>query len=236
MPNKVRSLLLCALLMFPRFLGAHRDDYINETFVYQTIPRKAFEPEYWLDFHKSKSGGPNFFLNSLAFEYGMANHWMIDAIGTLKTTTDGDSSFQRTRFETRYSFSEEGHWPVDLAMSLEYELENDGEKEHFINPRIVLSKDLIPKLNTTLNLFANLRADSFKARAGYSMGARYPAEAFLRYGVELQGLHPDPNELVIIPQIWFSLPHEITWKLGSGISLVGTDERFFLRSVLEAEF
>lgn len=229
---------LSILILCPwRNVSAHRDDYINETFVYLTLPQRAFEIEYWLDFHESRPGGESSFLNSLAFEYGITSHWMVDGIGTLKTTVDGDSSFGRTRLETRYRFAEEGAWPIDLATSLEYELENEEGREHFISPRLVLSKDLIPKLNTTLNLFTRLRvADDFKAQAGYSLAVRYPAEAFLRYGIEIQGLHPNPNELLIIPQIWFAFPRDITWKLGSGVSPIGTADRFFVRSVFEIEF
>jgi hypothetical protein len=214
---------------------AHRDDYINETFVFQTLAKGEFEPEYTLDFHKTKADS-DFFSNSLAFEYGITNRWMIDGIGTLKTTTDGDNSFERSRVETRYRFGEEGQHPIDMAVSLEYEFENEGEKEHFLNPRIVFSKDITPKFNTTLNLFSELRVSDFHARAGYALAMRYPAESFLRYGIEIQGLHPDPNELLIIPQIWLAFPHEITWKLGSGIYVISAEERFFFRSTFEVEF
>lgn len=225
-----------ALLDSPS-VWAHRDDYINESFVYETLPKNEFEIEYFLDFHKSKPNSDNFFLNSLAFEYGITNRWMVDGIGTVKTTTHGNNSFDRTRVETRYRFSEEGKQPVDVAVSLEYELENEEKIGHFINPRLVLSKDIIPKLNTTLNVFGELRvSQSFRARAGYALALRYPAEAFFRFGIEFQGLHPDPNEMIIVPQIWFALPHEITFKIGNGISLIGTEEQVFVRGVLEAEF
>jgi len=230
------SIFLIVCFALSRDALAHRDDYINETFVFQTLAKGEFEPEYTLDFHKSKSD-PNFFANSLAFEYGITNRWMIDGIGTLKTTTDGQNSFHRSRVETRYRFGEEGEHLIDVAMSLEYEFESDVEKEHFLNPRIVLSKDIFPKLNTTLNLFSELRvADSFHARVGYALAMRYPAESFLRYGIEIQGLHPGPNELLIIPQIWLAFPHEITWKLGSGIYAVNSNEWFFFRSTFEVGF
>lgn len=228
--------ILLACFSFSRNGLAHRDDYINETFVFLTLAKGEFEPEYTLDFHKAKAG-PNAFTNSLAFEYGITNRWMVDGIGTLKTTTAGNNNFERSRVETRYRFGEEGDHAVDLAMSLEYEFENQGEKEHFINPRLVLSKDLSPKFNTTLNFFSELRVvDSFHARFGYALAMRYPAESFLRYGIEIQGLNPGPNELLIIPQVWFAFPHEITWKLGTGIYAASPDERFFARSTFEMEF
>lgn len=229
-------LTLLASLAVSREASAHRDDYINETFVFQTLAKGEFEPEYTLDFHKAKSG-PDFFSNSLAFEYGITSRWMIDGIGTLKTTTGGQNSFRRARAETRYRFGEEGDHIVDTAISLEYEFENDTEKEHFLNPRIVFSKDILPKLNTTLNLFSELRvANDFHARFGYALALRYPAESFLRYGIEIQGLHPGPDELLIIPQIWFAFPHEMTLKLGTGIYAISPNERFFVRSTFEVEF
>ncbi len=236
MKQKIWVLCLMVGCVLARDASAHRDDYINETFVFQTLAKGEFEPEYTLDFHKARSG-PDFFLNSLAFEYGITNRWMIDGIGTLQTTTGAQNNFHRSRVETRYRFGEEGDHRADLALSLEYEFENETEKEHFLNPRIVLSKDILPQLNTTLNLFSQLRiADSFQARVGYAFAVRYPAEAFLRYGIEIQGLHPGPNELLIVPQIWLSFPHEMTWKLGSGIYAISAGERFFFRSTFEVEF
>lgn len=144
--------------------------------------------------------------------------------------------FARSRVETRYRFAEEGAHFIDLATSLEYEWENEDGGEHFISPRLVLSKDITEKLNTTLNLFAELRVSDPKARFGYALAARYPGESFIRFGAELQGLTPDPNELLVIPQIWFAFAHDITWKLGSGVYLISEEQRFFARTVLEAEF
>lgn len=240
-------LAFCALLLgivTPEPVLAHEDDYLNETFVYQTIEEHEFEPEYGLEFGKTRGDGNSYFLNSLGFEYGITSRWMVDGEGVLRTT-EGDNSFQRAMTETRYRFAEEGQWPVDVAISLEYEFENeagedefenDAEQEHFISPRLILSKDIFPKLNTTLNLFCELNiSDSFGARAGYALGLSYPVDTALRYGLEVQGLHPSPNETRVIPQIWFSLPPDITLKLGVGVGFLDTEERFFVRGVVEFE-
>lgn len=215
---------------------AHRDDYINETFVYQTLSKGEFEPEYTLDFHHARKDRKDFFLNSLGFEYGITHAWMVDGIASLKTDTGGDNVFQRSRVETRYRFSEEGVGPIDIATSLEYEWENEEGGDQALIPRLVLSKDIIPKLNTTLNLFSEIGLSEAKIRAGYALAFRYPAQSFLRYGVELQGKHPSPNELLIVPQIWLAFRHEITWKFGAGAFLVSSRERFLARTVFEAEF
>ena len=235
---KIIFSLSTLVLFFPKLSYAHRDDYLNETFVFQTLHKGEFDPEYSFDYHHARSGHEHFFLNSLAFEAGLTHHLMIDGIATLRTTTSGENSFRRARAETRYRFGEEGDRFIDMATSLEYELENeDGEKEHFLSPRLVLSKDLTEKLNVTLNLFTELRvSESLKARAGYALAMRYPGAAFIRYGVEFQGMHPTPDELLVLPQIWFAFAHETTLKAGFGAYLVHPEEQFFTRLVLEKEF
>jgi len=48
--------------------------------------------------------------------------------------------------------AEEGRNPLDLAASLEYEVETHrargDEAEHVLTPRLVISRDIFPALNT----------------------------------------------------------------------------------------
>lgn len=226
------------LLLAPPAL-AHRDDYIDETFVYQTLGRGEREFEGWGEIHAGHDRLPSGWYTG-AFEYGITSRWTVDGAGQWLQDSGG-LGFGRMRFETRYRFSEEGREAVDVAASLEYELETDratGEKqdEHVLTPRLVLSRDLLSDLNTTLNLdLPVMVSPEGGAEFRYAIGARYPAQGFLRAGAEFKQA-PGKGSAVLFPQIWFALPSETTLKLGTGIGLASRDDPFIGRAVLEVEF
>jgi len=217
---------------------AHRDDYVDETFVYMTLARHEFEIEEWAEFRDTPEHETHGWYTS-AFEYGVTSRWTLD--GAAQFVHQGGSlGFGRLRTETRYRFAEEGAWPLDLAVSAEYEHEaaraTGGESEDVLTPRLVVSKDVIPDLNTTLNLdFPIPLSESGGATFAYALGARYPAESFVRVGSELKH-QPSEHTATVFPQIWFALPHEVTVKAGCGIGLTDRTDRFVGRLVIEAEF
>lgn len=231
---------------------AHRDDYLNETFVFQTLAAREFEPELWLDYAPGTDDRPRFTAYALAFEYGMTEHWMVDGFAGWIDPAGEDLSLQRLRAETRVRFGEEGDRLVDVAASFEVEYEKEKEllardssaqpeveKDLSLTSRLVLSRDLPHELNVTLNL--DLTRELREGRAdrwtpGFALAARYPREAFLRYGLELRQDFGEERESLLVPQVWFSFPHEATLKLGAGIDLDGSRRQHFLRMVYEMEF
>jgi hypothetical protein len=231
---------------------AHRDDYLNETFVFQTLEAHEFEPEVWLDFGPAKDDRPRFTAWSAAFEYGLTKHWMVDGFAGWTDPAGEAASLHRLRAETRVRFGEEGDRRVDVAASFEIEYEKlrepavpgspvrpEVEKDWSLTPRLVLSRDLPHEWNVTLNL--DVARELHEGRSdrwtpGYALAARYPREAFLRYGVELRQDFGEERESFVVPQVWFSLPHEATLKIGAGIDLDGPSRQHFLRTVFEVEF
>jgi hypothetical protein len=151
----------------------------------------------------------------------------------------GRTSFGRLRSETRYRFSEEGRLPVDLAASLECELETaratGDDRETTITPRLVLSRDLSRSLNTTANLDFPVAISGGGLEFRYAIGTRYPAEGFVRVGAEFKQA-PGERSAVLFPQVWFALPDEMTLKLGAGIGLAREDDPVNGRVAFEAEF
>ena len=120
----VPPLVLLLLARFPAPASAHRDDYIDETFVYMTLARNEFELELWGEGRGGNGRRPSAWY-TVASEYGITSRWTIDGAG--QWTQDRDPlRFGRLRLETRYRFSEEGSLPVDLAASAEYESERAG--------------------------------------------------------------------------------------------------------------
>jgi hypothetical protein len=217
---------------------AHRDDYIDETFVYQTLGAGERELEGWAEIHAGSDRRPRGWYTG-AFEYGLTKRWTVD--GAVQWVHDATGlGLGRVRSETRYRFAEEGRGPLDLAVSLEYEAETaratQGETEHVLTPRLVLSRDLAPAFNTTLNLDlpVSLSHDG-DVQFRYAVGARYPAEGFVRAGVEFkQG--PAERSAILFPQLWFAFPGEVTFKAGTGLGLGSSDDPFIGRVVLETEF
>lgn len=233
----VPPLVFLLLARIPTPASAHRDDYIDETFVYMTLARNEFELELWGEGRGGKGRQPSDWFTG-ASEYGITSRWTID--GAAQWTRDRDPlRFGRLRLETRYRFSEEGRLPVDLAASAEYERERPGptgDYEQTLTPRIVVSRDLLQRFNTTLNLdFPIALPGGNDASFAWSLGARYPDEGFARYGVELKQ-HAAAHQGVAFPQVWFAFPHEMTLKLGVGIGLTPHTDPVVGRVVFEAEF
>jgi hypothetical protein len=237
--RRVRSLQYLApaivALALPNPAWAHRDDYIDETFVYQTLRRHQLELEGWGD-ARGGGGQPWAGVYTGALEAGLTDRWMVD--GALQARHDSKGvGFERGRVETRLRFADEGTWPVDVAASLEYELEKlgSGELEQMATPRLILSRDLFNDLNATLNLDLPITfAPNHQLSFAYAVGLRYPAEGVVRAGVEFKH-RPASHEAIVFPQLWFALPAEITIKLGLGVGLSGAVPLLTARAVFEIE-
>ena len=233
---RVQVWIVAISLIFPAVAEAHRDDYIDETFVYMTLEKGAFEMEFWGEARGTQEHTTEGWY-TMAFENGITSRWTLDAAGQMVHKGSG-LQFGRFRSETRYRFANEGEWPLDLAVSAEYEFEAEaasgGETDQTLTPRLVLSKDLTPKLNTTVNLDCPVSLTGGGLSFAYALGVRYPAESFVRVGIELKG-QPAASTATIFPQVWLALPKERTIKVGTGFGLTDQTDRFVARAVLEME-
>ncbi|MBI1929895.1 hypothetical protein HYR99_37290 [Candidatus Poribacteria bacterium] len=225
-----KSAAFVLFAIFP-FSGAtaHRDDYMNETFVYQTLEKNEFELEFWSDI--DIKGNLTY---SPALEFGISNHLMVDAALSFQR---GLGVLQRVRGEARYRFSEEGSHFIDIAASIEYEWEKeakDGQALQALTPRVVLSKDFGKALNTTLNVdgvYEMTEGRSFTL--GYRLGIRYPNEGLLRYGIELHHVFTNRPQAFVVPQIWLALGKEGTLRLGYAKRLTDAAPEDYVRLGVE---
>ncbi|TMQ57075.1 MAG: hypothetical protein E6K76_11630 [Candidatus Eisenbacteria bacterium] len=234
---RVAFATLVILLLLPSVACAHRDDYLDETFVYVTLGRHEVEIEGWAEARRDTDHRTVGWYTG-AFEYGISSHWMAD--GAAQILHRGDEfQFGRLRLETRARFAEEGRWPLDVAASTEFEHETrastGGESEDVLTPRLVLSRDVSRELNTTLNLDFPVRLSGAReATFAYALGVRYPAETVVRVGTELKG-DPSEHRATVFPQAWFALPKGLTLKFGTGIGLTSRTDRWVARAVAEIE-
>jgi hypothetical protein len=63
-----RALPCLLLLLGIGSAHAHREDYIDETLVFQTVEKGAIEPEYWFDYGHRGDTDTYFQRHNLAFE------------------------------------------------------------------------------------------------------------------------------------------------------------------------
>jgi len=225
------------LLLVPSVAYGHRDDYLDETFVYVTLGGHEVEIEGWAEARRDTDHRTAGWYTG-ALEYGLSSHWMVDAAAQALHRGEG-FQFGRLRLETRTRFAEEGAWPVDVAASMEWEHETRAstgtEPEDALTPRIVLSRDVSRDLNTTLNLDVPIELSGEREITfAYALGVRYPAETAVRVGTEIKG-HPSAHTATLFPQIWFALPRQLTLKFGTGIGLTSRTDRWVARVVAEIE-
>ena len=234
-PIPCRWLLLLALwLALTATAFAHRDDYLDETLVYETLERHEIEPEYWIDFGHSRSPGI-FLRHHLALEYGISGRWMVDGRATA-IQAPGGARFDSARLETRYRFREEGKLPVDIAVSGELNTSRDelGARRYAFEPRLILSKDFREKWNLTLNLAEEIALSGGERSFNPAFGVRYNARRKVSLGSELK-YDTDAQRGAVIPQVWFKLAHGATIKIGFAAGF-GPKRSHFGRIAFEKEF
>lgn len=225
------ALLLIATPCAP--LLAHRDDYLDETFVFRTLDKGATEIEPALEFDTPRDG-PDFWRYRLGVEHGITDHFMIDGFAALDKG-GGGRGLGLWRVEARYRFGEENPHGISPAMSLEYE-DDRVEGDRRLTPRLVLNRDFA-SFNITLNLFREFRLAGPEGSAwGYALGLRYGDEdERIRYGVELQNTFGRETRAVIIPQVFLKLREGADMKIGYAQGLTRASDSF-VRVMFELEF
>lgn len=228
-----------ALGLAPLSAWGHREDYLNKTFVYQTLEPKELEFEYWAAYGSAGSSPARLveWEQTAALEYGLTGHWMMEGNTTFRRLPGGDFRYLVSRVESRFRLFEEGEKFLDPAFSVEYTHSNEnGKAEHIIEPTFVVSRDF-SRLNVTLDFsFAKALNTDEKAEAGYALASRYDFRRLLRVGLEAQGEFSHNSPHYIIPQVHLLLPHDITPKLGVGIRHSGQGEKLFIKFIMEVGF
>ncbi len=226
--------MACCLWLLPSALLAHKDDYLGDTFVYQTLARRELELEYWLDIRRDPSGG----LHTIGAEYGFTDHLMGDISVRWFQREGGPLAFEQGFLELRYRFSEENRHFVDTAVSVEYEIKRspDGGGTHrLLEPRLVLSRD-VGGWNFTVNLFYVFVLDQPKrSTLEAAAGLRTPNFGRWSAGLEFRRELALENETLVLPQARYRVGDEAYIKVGVGQNLAG-ERDVFARLAFEFEF
>jgi hypothetical protein len=230
-----RALPVLSLLLGIGSAHGHDEDYIDETLVFQTIEKGAIESAYWFDYGHRGDSNTYFQRHNLTLEYGITDRLMVDGRVTLDHPENQNTNFDFGRFETRFRLGDEGDWPIDVALSAEANvgrLEN-RRYQYGVEPRLILSKGF-SKLNLTINVAEELWVNRGAPSVQLASGARYDLTQLFRFGSELKyEVHERSGS--VIPQVWFALPHNITFKVGFSAAFDRNRENF-VRFVIEAEF
>ncbi len=234
--NCVISVSMAGILFHASILWGHREDYLNKTFVYETVEQKELEFEYWAQYGSALTSPVRLveWQQTGAVEYGLSNHWMVEGNATFRRLPGGKFRYLISNIESRFRLFEEGAKLLDPAFSIEYSHSNiNGTSEHILEPTFVLSKDF-SRLNFTLDFsLAKVLNTGEKVEAGYALASRFDFRRFLRVGLESQGefAHNAPHYL--IPQLHLLLPHNLTPKFGVGIRHSGLGEKLFFKFIME---
>lgn len=212
---------------------AHRDDYLDETFVYRTVERGVTEVEPAFD-SRSRPDGRDFRRYRLGVEHGFTDRFMLDGFASVDDARRSGSELGLWRLETRYRFGEENPHGVSPAVSLEYE-DDRLERDRRLTPRLILNRDF-EQFNATLNLFREIEVSGAAGSAwGYSLGSRYgDEEARVRYGVELKQTFGREARGIVIPQLFIKLAEGVDAKIGYARALTRRSESF-VRLLFEFE-
>ena len=183
MEKRLPALLSVVWLLLPALGWCHREDYLNKTFVYQTVEPKELELEYWTQYGSALTSPVRLveWQQTGAVEFGFTGHWMIEGNTTFRRLPGSDFRYLVTRIESRFRLFEEEDKILDPAFSVEYSHSNvAGKAEHIIEPTFVLSKDF-SRLNVTLDFsFAKVVNSDEKVEAGYALASRYDFRHLLR--------------------------------------------------------
>jgi hypothetical protein len=225
---------LC-LLILPAAAMAHKEDYLDETFVYQTMEEGVLALEFRSRYFDRSEDQltDNYWNNSLFVEYGLTEQTMIEVRSSWGTPVS-DNEFAGGFAQLRHRFGEEGEFFIDPAIAIEYESEwENGTLVDAITGVLVLSKD-IGDLNMTLNYAKSYALDSADDLDDKkSFGIRYPRHG-IRWSIEYKDL--GKTKRYVLPAVQLAVRHGVSLKLGIGKGINKQSPRYVAAALLEVEF
>jgi len=234
MKNALILGLLCVLIL-PATAIAHKDDYLDETFVYQTMEEGVLSLEYRSRyFDRSEDlATDSYWNNGLFAEYGLSEQTMME-VRSAWGTPESDSQFAGGFAQVRHRFGEEGKYFIDPAVAIEYEAEREGnDLKQRASGMMILSKD-IGDFNMTMN-YAKLWAldNSDNPDDQKSFGIRYPRHG-VRWSVEYKNL--SKSKRYVLPAVQIPLAKTVSLKMGVGKGMNEQSPRYLVAALLEIEF
>ncbi len=179
-------------------LGITQDSFADKrsyvwTYEYMTMPKGMWEVEYYAttEVPNINRSNINTLKQWLELEYGITDNWDVAVYQMWKFKNkkfENDSEYEGFKIRTRYKFGQKGQFIVDPLVYLEY----IRDTTNWHNPnvgeaKLILTKD-IGKLNISYNqiLKGNLESEGL-AEWEYALGASYPLNDYLRFGLESKG-------------------------------------------------
>ncbi len=234
MKNTLTPALLCWLIL-PATATAHKEDYLDDTFVYQTMEEGVLELEYRTRYFDRSDDREtdNYWNNSLFVEYGLTDQTMAE-VRSAWGTPESDSQFAGGFAQLRHRFGEEGEYFIDPAFAVTYESERkNGKLNDALTGILVLSKD-INDFNITMNYAKAYALDSSdNPDDKKSFGIRYP-----RHGIRWSLEYKDRgnSERYVLPAVQLPIAHGVSLKLGAGKGVNNQSPRYLVAALLEFEF
>jgi len=234
--------------------------------VYGYQPAEAGELEFviWNSYVLSSDVSYNFFgremdrknlmAHSLELEYGLSNKFGIAAYIDFEDPKGGSFRHIRTKaIMAHYAFFEKGSRPLDIAIYLEYIINNKDYKDYEeLEVRLILEKD-IGAFRVDFNPIFEKKTSGSKADEGlefnYALGVYYSnneegiyssKNIMIQPGIEFYGKMGEISDFkpfkkqrhYIFPTLDFFIGKRFRWHTGIGFGLTEASDKITIKSIL----
>lgn len=234
--------------------------------VYEYQPAEAGELEFviWNSYIPLSDVSYNFFgrgldrkglfAHSLELEYGLSNKFGIAAYFDFEDPKDGSLRYVRTKaIMAHYAFFEKGSRPLDIAIYLEYIINNNDYKDYEeLEVRLILEKD-IGAFRVDFNPIFEKKTSGSKAEEGlefdYALGVYYSnneegiyssKNLIIQPGIEFYGKMGEISDIkpsgeqrhYIFPTLDFFIGNRLHWHTGVGFGLTDASDKVTVKSIL----
>ena len=234
--------------------------------VYGYQPAEAGEIEFviWNSYIPSSDVSYNFFgreldkkglfAHSLELEYGLSNKFGIAVYFDFEDPKDGNLRYVRTKaLMAHYAFFEKGSRPLDIAIYIEYIINNKDYKDYEeLEIRLILEKD-IGAFRVDFNPIFEKKTSGSKAEEGlefnYALGIYYSnneegiffsKNLMIQPGIEFYGKMGEISDFksrreqrhYIFPTLDFFIGKRLHWHTGVGFGLTDASDKITVKSIL----
>jgi len=234
--------------------------------VYGYQPAEAGEIEFviWNSYIPSSDVTYNFFgremnrkglfAHSLELEYGLSNKFGIAVYFDFEDPKDGNLRYVRTKaLMAHYAFFEKGSRPLDIAIYIEYIINNKDYKDYEeLEIRLILEKD-IGAFRVDFNPIFEKKTSGSKAEEGlefnYALGIYYSnneegifssKNLMIQPGIEFYGKMGELSDFkpfreqrhYIFPTLDFFIGKRLRWHTGVGFGLTDASDKITVKSIL----
>jgi len=234
--------------------------------VYGYQPAEAGEIEFviWNSYIPSSDVSYNFFgreldrkglfAHSLELEYGLSNKFGIAVYFDFEDPKDGNLRYVRTKaLMAHYAFFEKGSRPLDIAIYIEYIINNKDYKDYEeLEIRLILEKD-IGAFRVDFNPIFEKKTSGSKAEEGlefnYALGIYYSnneegifssKNLMIQPGIEFYGKMGELSDFksfreqrhYIFPTLDFFIGKRLRWHTGVGFGLTDASDKITVKSIL----